>query len=135
MDRSDASLFAKLCGFVWEIESLDDRVPIVFTKFGVKKFQTDGIDSSSLNHLETIGLVHTSELVSVRHFNVDQKLTVHYFGRPLLLKLEKSDYLVLGNVQFTRTGNELVPICGGNPVPGFWEFMLERWNYVVSKSA
>ena len=53
LDKSDAELFTKLCGFGWMI---GDVVPLVFD-IRAEIYNRHGINLSTLSHLESIGLV------------------------------------------------------------------------------
>jgi hypothetical protein len=133
MDMSDASLFAKFCGFVWQLESPDDHVPIIFLRGHGMEFELLEMNRPILRHLETIGLVKVDTMAGFhRDYPEDKKFTAHYYGRPLQLSFKDGpQFLPLGDVDLTKAGRELLPICGGSPVTGFWDLVLKIWrNYV-----
>ena len=132
LDKVDADLFAKLCGFVWANGAL---MPLVFdVDAGV--YNEHGINFGTLSHLDSIGLVTFNNLTGFRRCGVPKTCPVHYFGRPLLLEMptDADNDFDIGNVVFTRIGNELAPICGSQPVDGFWEYVNDRWKKHLQKS-
>lgn len=126
LDKADAKMFSKLCGFVWKIE---DTVPLIFN-FKVEIYNKQGIKFSSLSHLESIGLIQFDGISSFSLVDLPDQISAHYFDRPLQLNLvaKPDNNLRVGNVMLTKTGQELAPICGSKPVDGFWEYVLEQWR-------
>jgi hypothetical protein len=137
LDKTDAEMFAKLCGFGWDIKGF---APLILnTEWNI--YAQNGVGFSSLNHLESIGLIRlqSSPLeknVEFGRTNLPRDMVVHYYGRSLHLTLGKKDgnLLGIGVVLLTKTGIELAPICGSQPVEGFWEHMHLHWkSYLRSK--
>ena len=58
LDKVDAELFTKLCGFGWTI---GDVVPLVFD-VQAEIYNKYGINFNTLSHLESIGLVQFNNL-------------------------------------------------------------------------
>ena len=58
LDKGEAALFTKLCGFVWGIGAL---VPLVFD-VQAEIYNKHGIDFGTLQHLDSIGLVKFDNL-------------------------------------------------------------------------
>ena len=132
LDKVNAELFARLCGFVWASGAL---MPLVFdVDAGV--YNEHGINFGTLSHLDSIGLVTFNNLTGFRHRGVPKTFLVHYFDRPLLLEMpaDGDNDLDIGHVVLTRIGNELAPICGSQPVDGFWEYVNDRWKKYLQKS-
>lgn len=129
LDKSDAELFTKLCGFGWQIGSF---VPLVFN-FRADIYNRHGIDFETLIHLENIGLVRV-EALGVKQDNFP-KSSVHYYGRPLFLKMPENarQELEVGNILLTKSGQELAPICGSKPVDGFYEYVKDQWKWYLPK--
>ena len=132
LDKGEAALFTKFCGFVWVIGHL---VPLVFD-VQAEIYNKHGIDFGALQHLESIGLVKFEPLTSFLQQDVPKRFTVHYYGRPLNLEMSKDtgNNLEIGNTLLTRTGNELAAICGGKPVEGFLEYVKDRFKQYLPKS-
>lgn len=110
LDKSDAELFSKLCGFGWMI---GDVVPLVFD-FESEKYNEFGINFGSLSHLESIGLAQVNDLTGFSLNDLPKKITVLYYGKSLKLEMpnDTGNKLELGHVLLTKIGQELAPICG-----------------------
>ena len=132
LDKSEAALFTKLCGFVWVIGGF---VPLVFD-VQAEIYNKHGINFGTLQHLDSIGLVKFGNLAGFLQKDVPERFTVTYYGRPLNLEKSKGagKNLKIGTTLLTRTGKELVPICGSKPVEGFLEYVKDRWKQYLPKS-
>ena len=131
MDKSDAELFTKLCGFAWMI---GDIVPLIFD-YTAKIYKDNGISFDGLSHFHSIGLATFGPRTMVYSW-LPRIYTTYYYGKPLALQMsEDSDNkLDIGYVQFTRIGRELAPICGSKSVAGFYEYVKERWKQYLPGS-
>ncbi len=125
LDKDDAILFTKLCGFGWMIGNV---VPLVFD-VQVQIYNEAGINFSSLSHLESLGLIQFNHLSGFRRLRLSKTPTVFYYGQPIELALPKdsNNELELGHVLLTRAGQQLAPVCGSKTVDGFFEYVKERW--------
>ena len=132
LDKGEAALFTRFCGFVWMIENL---VPLVFD-VEAEIYNKHGISFVALQHLESIGLVKFGPVSGFVQHNFPKRFTVNYYGRPLNLEMSKDagNSLKIGKTLLTRTGNELVPICGSKPVEGFLEYVKDQWKQYLPKS-
>ena len=126
LDKVDADLFSKLCGFGWEI---GDVVPLVF-EVQAKIYEKNGVTFNALSHLESIGLIQFNHLSGFRRLQLPKKFHVLYYGQPLPLEMPKDEDndLAIGHVVFTKVGQELAPICGSKPIDGFVEYVKEKWK-------
>lgn len=126
LDKVDADLFTKLCGFGWQIGSV---VPLIFD-VQAKIYEEHGITFNALSHLESIGLIQFNHLSGFRRLKLPKKFYVLYYGQPLQLEMSKDEgnELELGHVLLTKVGQELAPICGSEPIDGFIEFVKEKWK-------
>ena len=132
LDKGEAALFTKLCGFVWVVGNL---VPLVFD-VQAEIYNKHGINFGALQHLDSIGLVEFESLTRFRRQGISKRFTVNYYGRPLSLEMPKDagNDLAIGTTLLTRTGNELAPICGSKPVEGFLEYVKDHWKQYLPKS-
>ena len=132
MDKNDAELFTKLCGFVWQFGNID---PLIFD-YEAKIYNNNGIHFNALTHLDSIGLVAHSGVGTIRKIDLPKKFTVAFYGKLLVLQMpeDSGNTLDIGHVQFTRIGRELAPICGSKPVAGFYEYVKEHWKQYLSES-
>ena len=133
LDKAEAELFTKLCGFGWQIGNI---VPLVFDA-QAKIYNGCGINFGALSHLDSIGLVQFDNFAGFRRLKLPKIIVLHYYGRPLRLHLPKDtdNNLDVGKVLLTRIGQELAPICGSEPVEGFWEFARDKWKNYLPKPA
>ena len=125
LDKSDAELFTKLCGFGW---MFGDVTPLVFDQ-KAEIYNRHGIDFDTLSHLESIGLVQFSGIAGFQRGNLPKGFVVLYYRRPLLLEMPKDadNELEIGKTLLTKIGQELAPISGSKPVAGFYEYVKNQW--------
>ena len=125
LDKNDAELFTKLCGFTWLIGNL---VPLIYDE-QQQIYNKLGINFNTLSHLESIGLIQFQSL-GFRRLKLPKTFNVLYYGIPILLTMpnEIDNEMQLGKVMLTKTGHELAPICGSKPVEGFFDFVHEKWK-------
>jgi len=126
LDKVDAELFTNLCRFVWQI---GDLVPLIFDTAD-DIYNKAGINFNTASHLESIGLVQFNSLAGFQRLRIPKVATVLYYGKPLQLEFEKEEdnRLELGKLLLTKTGQELAPICGSKPIPGFVDYVKEKWK-------
>ena len=131
LDKADAELFAKLCGFGWVIGHV---VPLVFD-FQAEIYNKHGINFNSLSHLESIGLAQFDSVASLVQRNLPKKFAVHYYAKPLKLEMPKDtdNELGIGRVLLTKIGQELAPICGSESVEGFRDYVMDKWKQYLPK--
>lgn len=125
LDKGDAELFMRLCGFAWQIGNI---VPLVFDVQS-EVYNRHGINFNSLSHLESLGLIQFSNIAGFRRLKLPKNVTVFYYGKPAALTFPKEadNELELGQVLLTRAGHELAPVCGSTPVDGFFDYVYDRW--------
>ena len=130
-DKNDADLFTKLCGFGWELRGweLRDIVPLVFDS-QADIYNKHGINFDILNHFETIGLIQFIRVGDFTQIGLPKRFVVSYYGKPLSLEMaeDTNNQLKTGTVLLTRIGQELAPICGSQPIEGFYEYVKEQWK-------
>ena len=127
LDKADAELFTSLCGFGWQIGNA--VVPLVFD-FQAEVYKRHGINFDTLSHLESIGLILLGSVNDFISQNLPEKFKVFYYGRHFTLEIphDANNTLRVGKVLLTRIGQELAPICGSNPVDGFFEYVNVKWK-------
>ena len=131
LDKGDAELFTKLCGFGWMI---GDFVPLVFD-VQAEIYNKHGINFSSLSHLESIGLVQSNRITGIGWHDLPKRFAVLYYGKPLALEMpnDADNVLEVGVVLLTKIGQELAPICGSRPVEGFRDYVMDQWKQYLPK--
>ncbi len=130
LDKADADLFTRFCGFVWVIRR--QLVPLVL---GVEAeiYNRHGISFTSLNHLDSIGLIQFGQMMGLSMKLPKRSFVAYYHGKPLALVLPRDNDLDIGTVTLTRTGEELLPLCRSKPVEGLWEYVKDHWKQYLPK--
>jgi hypothetical protein len=133
LDKFDAQLFSKLCGYGWLIGNV---VPLIFD-VQADIYNSNDINFDALIHLESIGLIQFNNLAGFKSLKLPKKFVVYYYGRPLALEMSKDadNDLPLGRALLTKTGAELAPISGSTRVDGFWEYVQDKWKEHLPKEA
>jgi len=124
LDKSDAELFTRLCGFVWAIDNELD--PLIYDT-DHQIYNAGGVSFSALIHLEGIGLVQFQQ-AGFQVNEIPPDYNISYYGRSFVLRPanEPENRIKIGNVVFAKVGRELAPICGSKPVNGFLEYICKR---------
>ena len=132
LDKADAELFAKLCGFGWMIGNV---VPLVFD-VEAEIYKKHGINFNTLIHLESIGLIQFDDFAGFAKLNFPKTVSVFYYGKRLILEMPKDtgNELGIGTVLLTKIGQELAPICGSESVEGFRDYVMDKWKQYLPKS-
>ena len=125
LDKRDAVLFTKLCGFTWlfgDLETLiyDEKASI---------YGTAGINFDTLIHLDDIGLISFSTS-GFSITNLPKRIKCHYYGEPIIIefKQDENNSIKIGKVLLSRIGKQLAHICDSKPVDGFTEYILDNWR-------
>lgn len=131
LDKADAELFAKLCGFGWMIRNV---VPLVFD-VKAEIYKKHGINFNALIHLESIGLIQFDNLSGFVRLGLPDTFSVLYYGKWLTLEMPKDagNKLDIGTVLLTKIGQELAPICGSESVEGFRDYVMDKWKQYLPK--
>lgn len=125
LDKADAHLFTKLCGFGWMIGNV---APLIFeTKDDI--YANQELTFNSLTHLDSLGLIRFESLSGFVRQRFPKKATLFYFGTPLIVEFpkESDNDLPTGKVMLTQAGQELAPICGAKRIETFPEYVVGKW--------
>lgn len=125
LDKKDAVLFTKLCGFVWMIGT---PTPLIFDSQN-EIYTNNGINFSSLKHLDTIGLISFETLSGYVRKGFGKNVNIAYGSKITALEFpntEKND-LKIGHAMFTDAGLQLAQFCQSNIVDGFYEYVMAEW--------
>jgi hypothetical protein len=127
LDKSDAELFTKLCGFGCTIG--DFFTPLVFAP-QAPSYTEQGINFESLYHLESLGFIQFDSHTGFNVLNLPKACSVTYFGKALDLYLrnESDNQLQTGHVVLTRAGQQLARVCRCTPIAGFFEMVRDYWK-------
>ena len=128
LDKSDATLFSKLCGFVFMVAG---PTAVVFD-FNHKIYNDVGVNFGSLSHLESAGLIHLDPLSSYLRGGLGHKGFIQYFDSRVWIEFPQErtegNQLNVGHVLLTKAGTELATLSGAQPREGFVEFAKEHWK-------
>lgn len=125
LDKDDAELFQKLLGFGWAIGEVSLLVYDVHHEI----YTAQGINFTTLTHLDEIGLVSFDNLAGFTRIDLPDKVRAYYYGHPIDLEIKKDqNRLVVGKVRLSRVGQDLAPVVDAHPVDGFIDYVLEIWR-------
>lgn len=74
LDKSEAELFSKLCGFAWDIG------PLIFDEKG-EIYNREGVDFGTLTHLDSIGLIQFNPLSGFRRIQLPKQFVLSYLWK------------------------------------------------------
>jgi hypothetical protein len=136
LDKHEALLFSKLCGYVCQL--LGDFIPIIYD-FNNEIYNKCDIAFDSLSDLESIGLIQFGAVTSFSKLKLPKNFNIFYYSQQIECEMPKDsdNSFDIGHVLLTKIGQELFPICGSQPVDGFMEYILNRWrshNYLKTKT-
>lgn len=125
MDKKDARLFTDFCQYCW---FMGDIVPMIF-EYQDDIFTKNGINFSSLKHLDSIGLISFESTSGYKRVGFGKWKQVLYFGTPVLIEFDKDENneVQLGKALLTQAGQELALICGAQKNNDFYEYVIARW--------
>ena len=128
LDKADAELFVRLCGFGWNIGNV---VPLIFD-VQASIYNDHGINFNSLSHLESLGLIQFDNIAGFARLKIPKSVSVFFYGMPVALSFpnENDNKLEIGRVLLTRAGQQLAAICGSKPVDGFYEYVYDWWSAI-----
>lgn len=126
LDKNDAVLFSKLCGFSWIIGS---PTPLIYN-VGAEIYKNHGINFSILNHLASIGLITFNHMSGYVRQELPKNITVAYQSIPLNIEFQKEEKndLKLGKILLTSIGQELASIIQPEKIEGFYEYIVNHWS-------
>lgn len=126
LDKGDAELFARLCGFGCY---RGDVVPLVYDLKAVPYAQA-GLTFRDMKHLDEIGLISFDNLAGFAMTGVAKRFRMFYYGAAIDLEFpqDAGNTLALGKCLLSKVGQELAPICRSEPVDGFIDYLLAQWS-------
>ena len=131
LEKSEADLFTRLCSFGWSFGG--SFHPLVFDE-NAEIYNRYGINFEVLSHLDSIGLVQFNPTVGYKQKNLRRKGNVFYHDRLLHLEMSQdndSNEIHIGKVILTGIGEQLVPICGSQPVDGFYDYVKHQLRHYL----
>lgn len=124
MDKKDARLFTSFCQYCWFV---GDIVPMIFESKD-EIFTKNGINFSTLKHLDSIGLISFASVSGYKRIGFDKFTQIFYFGTPVVIEFNKDsdNEIQLGKALLTQTGQELASICGAQKNNDFYEYVVAK---------
>jgi len=124
LDKNEALLFKKLCGYCWFSGEL---FPLIYD-FEDDIYSKNGIIFSQINHLSDIGLVSIGDNYQLSHLL--KNIQFSYYGKPVIigLKEDRDNVFEIGRVVLSKTGKDLARICGPEQIPGFFDYIIQKWK-------
>ena len=125
LEKSDAHMFTKICQFAW---FFGDLKPLIFN-LNHQIYENHGVNFPLLKHLDDIGLI-TINPSGFKSMSLPKQVFLIYFGIAFSLQLpsEKENSLQVGQVLFTKIGQELAPISGATRSKEFLQYVLDKWT-------
>jgi hypothetical protein len=126
-DKADAELFRSLCSFVW---SLGDSMNSLVFNHHDAIYNGAGIHFVSLRYLEAVGLVSFQPGTGGHRFNCRTQRLVLGYEKEFLVEFPTAagNFLEIGDVLLTRSGQELAFVSGAAPSDGFQAYVLNVWR-------
>jgi len=126
LEPSDAEAFNRLCAFVPDTGVL---YPIVFDE-GQAIYAENGITFQVVTDLDALGLIHFDGFAgfAVKPNPTAEEAQINYRGSIIRLRAQEETPIDSGHVLFTRAGEELSRLCERAQVPGFVDYLKERWR-------
>lgn len=127
LEKVDADNFTKLCQFVVHVGG---PVPLVLDI--QQKIYTDaGLSFAILGDLEALGLVfhNSTDKFFIRGF--PKKFDIQYGPLSLQVELPKrKKELLMGQVRFTKVGEQLFPLSGAQLMPTFPQHIADEYGKI-----
>ena len=134
LDKADAELFTNFCTFLW---TASGSVPMIFD-VNDQIFKNFGINFMSLTHLDDIGLISFSNIMTFSRLSLPRRAMLSYYGQHVIIEFpDDQNNLGTGHALLTRAGQELANICSSTPSEEYFQYVLKRWsnkNYILSMS-
>ena len=126
LDKADADLFTTLCGFAWLSEEV---MPLIYD-VDAPIYAERGITFDTLQHMDDIGFVSFDPLLDARSTHLPKNVRLLYHDTPINIEFPKDEgnSLNRGKVLLSKIGQELASMCGSESVPGFLDYIVERWS-------
>lgn len=152
LSQSDAHLFTNLCKFCLTIRG--KIIPLVLCPPPLSPalmnwiYVKQGLDLNQLLHLKFLGLIQFDNTIShllkpsgeilgigsvqdLKGGNKTgpfEKIKILYHNKEINLEIPIGGSIDVGNVLFTDVGEELVSICGVDPISEFVDYVKKWWE-------
>ncbi len=126
LDKEDAQHFTNICAFNW---LLDDAQPLIYDVKD-KIYVDNKISFAILIHLDDIGLINFDPLARYVRERIPKTLSTKYIDTSFtfIFPKEEDNVLKVGTVLLTSVGHQLASICVPEPLDGFKEYIVQRFQ-------
>ncbi|MGI9387918.1 MAG: DUF2806 domain-containing protein, partial [Methyloligellaceae bacterium] len=125
LEKADADNFTKLCQFVVHAGG---PVPLVFD-IQQKIYKDAGLSFTVLGDLEALGLVFHNSTDKFFKRGFPKRFDIQYGPLSLQVELPKrKNELVMGQVRFTKVGEQLFPLSGAELMPTFPQHIADEYR-------
>ena len=127
MNKWDATLFTKLCSFVWLI---GDKPCCLIFNYQDSIYIDNLVAFGSLRHLDEIGLITFQSVGEFQLINRPRCVEAFYGDTPIYITFgEQQDRrLDTGYVRLSSIGKELRPIAGAESIPESLDYVINVWS-------
>lgn len=134
LDKKDAELFTKLCGYSFQIGGIQ---PLIFDP-QAEVYVKNWINFAALKHLDTIWLISFESVAGYNRLRLQKSAIIFYQKMPLKITFPNDidNQLGVWKVLLTSVGEELAMICNPDFVDGFIDYTTEEWkkqNIILEK--
>lgn len=128
IDREDADALMLLRRFCVRFP-IDDVTPLVYSVHD-SIYQEHDLTFGILAHLDDIGLISFDIDRRFNKIRLPRDVCIDYFGSsiPLRLLRVEDNAIPIGQVIFSKAGEDLAALCQVDPIPGFLEYLSGRWS-------
>ena len=140
LDPETANLFSTYCAFIVGIGR--QGVPLIVlgeSEDFPSIYQDQGIDVQALRVLAETGLImigfeHLSLLFDYRMTGLPGTVQLSYGGETADLNCPEGS-ISIGVTYLTVVGTQLAVLCAPDPVEGFFEYIIDRWDALCQSRA
>jgi hypothetical protein len=130
MDKKDALLYTKLLTYGW---MFGNSVTIMIDDIQNNIYSKNGIDFSSLSHLEDMGLIKFNTLSGFKRMGFPKHIGILYYGNLVQIEFNKEtdNDIEIGKVLLTNVGLELSKIVNAQMDNEYFEYMKDKLSKKV----
>ena len=138
MDSDTANLFSTYCRFILSVGNQGVPLIVMDESNDIPAIYRDqGVDLNSLRLLAESGLImiafeHLSVLIDYTMSGLPETVQLSYGGQNANVKCPGGS-ISIGVSYPTLVGGQLARLCTREPVEGFFEFMIERWDTLCER--
>ena len=122
LESLDFSRFTALCRFTFALG------PLVFEP-SAAIYTSAGLNFGILQELDSLGLINFQGVGEYSQTDMPPKFAVNYGNQVMKIELPQGQAVLrLGHAVFTDSGRRLMPLARAEIVPGFADYVAEKWR-------